>query len=88
MAGTRAGRAWTSSGVAKNVLASHGWLPEVEDVLEVQVSDRPGALGAISKRLGEAGVNINFVFIGPGGRREAVAFLGVSDIRAAVKALR
>src|ERR1700674_4908159 len=33
--------------VAKRVLASHGWHPEEEEVLEVEVSDKPGALGGI-----------------------------------------
>jgi hypothetical protein len=74
--------------VAKKVLASHGWPPEVEDVLEVEVSDHPGELGGVSKQLGEAGVNIKYVFVGPGGVRKAAVFLGISDMKAALRALR
>ena len=73
---------------AKKVLASRGWTPQEEEVLEVEVSDRPGALGSVAQRLGDAGVNIKYVFVGPGGARKATVFLAVSDLKAAVKALR
>ncbi len=73
---------------AKKILASRGWQPEVEEVLEVEVSDRPGALGGVAKRLGDAGVNIKYVFVGPGGARKATVFLAVSDLKASLKALR
>src|ERR1700694_3494532 len=74
--------------VAKRVLASHGWHPEEEEILEVEVSDKPGALGGIAKRLGDAGVSIKYVFVGPGGARKAAVFLAVSDMKAALKALQ
>ena len=73
---------------AKKVLASRGWTPQEEEVLEVEVSDRPGALGSVAQRLGDAGVNVKYVFVGPGGARKATVFLAVSDLKAAVKALR
>ena len=73
---------------AKKVLASRGWTPLEEEVLEVEVSDRPGALGSVAQRLGDAGVNVKYVFVGPGGARKATVFLAVSDLKAALKALR
>ena len=73
---------------AKKVLASRGWTPQEEEVLEVEVSDWPGALGSVAQRLGDAGVNIKYVFVGPGGARKATVFLAVSDLKAALKALR
>ncbi|HVI74273.1 MAG TPA: ACT domain-containing protein [Anaeromyxobacteraceae bacterium] len=73
---------------AKKVLASRGWTPQEEEVLEVEVSDRPGALGSVAQRLGDAGVNVKYVFVGPGGARKATVFLAVSDLKAALKALR
>jgi len=73
---------------AKKVLASRGWTPQEEEVLEVEVSDKPGALGDVAKRLGDAGINIKYVFVGPGGARKATVFLAVSDLKAALKALR
>ena len=75
-------------GAAKKVLASRGWTPQEEEVLEVEVSDRPGALGSVAQRLGDAGVNVKYVFVGPGGARKATVFLAVSDLKAALKALR
>ena len=75
-------------GAAKKVLASRGWTPQEEEVLEVEVSDKPGALGDVAKRLGDAGINIKYVFVGPGGARKATVFLAVSDLKAALKALR
>ena len=73
---------------AKRVLAANGWSPEKEEVLEVAVADKPGALGEVAKRLGDAGVNIKCVFVGPGGARKATVFLAVSDLKAALKAVR
>jgi hypothetical protein len=73
---------------AKKTLSAHGWTPAEEVVLEVDVSDRPGALGSVTKRLGDAGVNIKYVFVGPHGARGATVFLGVSDMKLALRALR
>lgn len=74
--------------VAKRALAAHGWQPVEEEILEVELPDRPGALGAVCGRLGEAGVNINQVFVSTAGGRKARAFIGVSDVKAALKAMR
>ena len=74
--------------VAKQVLGEHGWVPEEEEVLEVELSDEPGALGFAAKALGNAGVNIKYVFVGPGTGRKATVFLAVSDMAAAMRALR
>jgi len=73
---------------AKKVLASRGWPAEERDVLEIELADKPGALGQAATKLGEAGVNITHVFVGTGGARKATVFLGVSDLAAAAKALR
>ncbi len=96
----RAVNAWVESGegvvrivvdklaVAKKVLAARGWQAEERDVLELDLADKPGALGEAAAALGAAGVNITHVFVGTGGARKATLFLGVSDLAAAVKALR
>ncbi len=72
---------------AKRVLAAHGWQPEEEEVLEVELSDRPGTLGEAARALGEAGVNIRYVFVTTAGANKATAFLAVSDIQKALRAL-
>jgi hypothetical protein len=73
---------------AKKILAAHGWPPEEEEILEIELSDRPGTFGEAATRLGEAGVNIRYVFSSTSGGRKATVFLAVSDLKAALKALR
>jgi hypothetical protein len=73
---------------AKKLLSQRGWQPEERDVVEIEVADKPGALGLAAAKLGAAGVNITHVFVGTGASRKATVFLGVSDVAAATKALR
>jgi hypothetical protein len=73
---------------AKKLLAQKGWQPEERDVLEIELADKPGALGEAATKLGNAGVNITHVFVGTGLARKATVFFGVSDAVAAAKALR
>ncbi len=74
--------------LAKKVLAARGWQPDEEEILEVELADRPGTLGDVAKLLGDARVNITYVFVSTVGGRKATAFLGVSDMKAALRALR
>jgi hypothetical protein len=74
--------------VARKVLAARGLQVEEKEIVEVELPDKPGALAEKAVALGEKGVNITHVFVGPGGARKAVVFLGVSDVAAALKALR
>jgi hypothetical protein len=74
--------------VAKKALAARGWQVEEKEVVELELPDKPGALADKAVALGEAGVNITHVFVGPGGARKAIVFLGVSDVAAALKAVR
>lgn len=73
---------------AKKVLKARGWQPEEQEVLEIELPDKPGALGDAATKLGKAGVNITHVFVGTGNSRKATVFLGVSDLKAALKAVR
>ncbi len=73
---------------ATKVLAARGLHPEQEEILEVQLADKPGTLGEAAKALGDAGVNIKYVFVGPATARKTTVFLAVSDMTAALKALR
>jgi hypothetical protein len=73
---------------AKKALAARGWQVEEKEVVEIELPDKPGALADKAVALGEAGVNITHVFVGPGGARKAIVFLGVSDVAAALKAVR
>ena len=74
---------------ARKVLASHGWEVTEDDVLEVTLPDRPGALGAVADRLGAAGVNVQYAYVGTARSAQKVnLYLAVQDVRAASKALR
>lgn len=73
---------------AKRVLAARGWDPQEEEILEIRLSDKPGTLGEVANLLGAAGVNIKYAFVSASGGREAVVFLAVSDMKAALRALR
>jgi hypothetical protein len=73
---------------ANKVLVARGLSPEEEEVLEVELAHRPGTLGDAAKLLGDAGVNIKYVFLGPASARKAAAFFAVSDMEAALKAFR
>jgi hypothetical protein len=73
---------------AKKALSAKGYQVTEQDVVELELADKPGTLAEKAAALGRAGVNITHVFVGTGGARKATVFLGVSDIAAALKALR
>lgn len=75
--------------VAKRVFRKHGWETVEEDVIEVKVKDRPGALGDVADRLGERGVNVLYAYVGTAKSATQVnLYLAVADPSAALKALR
>jgi hypothetical protein len=74
---------------ARRVFAERGWEVKEEEVLQVTLADSPGALGRVASKLGKAGVNIEYVYVGgAGSARRLNAYFGVSDIKAALKAAR
>jgi hypothetical protein len=73
---------------AKKTLAAKGYQVTEQEVVELELADKPGTLAEKAAALGRAGVNITHVFIGTGPARKATVFLGVSDIAAAMKAIR
>jgi hypothetical protein len=74
---------------ARKVFAAHGWRATEEEVVAVTLADSPGALGRVATKLGRAGVNIDYLYVGTAGSaRKLNAYLGVSDVKAALKAAR
>jgi hypothetical protein len=74
---------------ARRIFAAHGWKTTEDDVVEVTVPDRPGALGRVADRLGSSGVNIQYAYVGTAKSASRVnLYLAVPDVKAAVKALR
>lgn len=60
----------------------------LHEVLIVEVADQPGALESISMRLGEAGVNVQYMYgTGNGHAGKARLVLRVDDVAAARQAL-
>jgi len=75
--------------VARRVFRKHGWETTEDEVVEVRVKDRPGALGAVADRLGARGVNVLYAYVGTAGSATHVnLYLAVTDVKAAQKALR
>ncbi len=72
---------------AAKVLRGRGLKPEEEDILEVKLSDRPGTMGEVAKTLGDAGINIRYVFVGTARGRKVTVYVSVEDLPAALKAL-
>ena len=73
---------------AQKVFAERGWETSEEDVVRVNLADKPGSLGRVAKRLGEAGVNIQYAYTGSAKSAERVnTYFAVSDLEAALKAL-
>jgi hypothetical protein len=70
--------------VAVRVLREHDLFPErVREVLSVTLEDEPGALGRYCRRLADASINLEAVYMAGerNGAKELV--LAVSDVRAA-----
>ncbi len=79
----------SSPAKAKKVLEGLGVRVTEEEVVRLTLPDKPGKLGEVGQRLGQANINVEYGYgtVGKGGKKADIA-LGVSDIAAATKALR
>jgi hypothetical protein len=73
---------------ARKVFTDLGWETTEEDVVKVTLADRPGSLGTVAKKLGKAGVNVQYAYTGSAGAERVNTYFAVSDLEAALKALR
>jgi hypothetical protein len=74
---------------ARKVFAANGWEFTEEEVLAITLSDTPGSLGKVAAKLGRAGVNIDYIYAGSAGSaRKLNAYMGVSDLKTALRAAR
>lgn len=79
----------SSPAKAKKVLQDLGVRITEEEVLRVTLPDKPGALGDVGARLAQANVNIDYAYATLGAAsKKADVVLAVSDLAAALKALR
>jgi len=51
---------------AKKALAAGGWETSEEDIIQIALADKPGALGIAASKLGAAGINIEYAYTGSG----------------------
>jgi hypothetical protein len=60
-----------------------------EEVLRLTLADKPGILGEVGSRLGQANINVDYAYgsVAKGGKKADVV-LGVTDLVGATKALR
>lgn len=79
----------TSPAKAKKVLMDLGIRVTEEEVLRLTLPDKPGVLGEVGNRLGQANINVEYAYgsVAKGGKKADVA-LAVSDLAGATKALR
>lgn len=74
---------------ARKVFQENGWETNEDEVVEVTLPDKPGSLGSVAKKLGQAGVNIEYAYTGSAKSAQRVnTYFAVSDLKAALTALR
>lgn len=74
---------------AKKVFDQLGLKYTEDQVIDVRVSDKPGALGKITRKLADHGIDIRFAYATIlRGAGHASIILGVSDVAAAAKIVK
>jgi hypothetical protein len=74
--------------VARKVFESLGWKTTVDDLVEVRIADRPGALARVADKLGNAGINIHYGYVGTARSASQVSlYLSVDEPAAALRIL-
>jgi hypothetical protein len=76
-----------SNEAAKKVFHKLGLKYQEEDVIASRVSDRPGALGRLTRKLADKQIEIKYAYgsILKGSGKEALIILGVSDVAEAAR---
>ena len=74
---------------AGKVLTGLGLEFTTEEVIAARMSDRPGSLGRITRKLAEHGIDIRYAYGSVAkDTKEAVIALAVSDVQAAAKVIK
>jgi hypothetical protein len=75
--------------VARKVFQDQGWKTSMDELVEVRIADRPGALARVADKLGAAGINIHYGYVGTARSASQVSlFLAVDAPAAALRILR
>ena len=76
----------TPLATARTTLDQLGFQYEEEDAIAVRVNDRPGALGRVTRKLADAGINVLYAYGSiVKGEERALIVMGVSDVAKAAK---
>jgi len=76
----------TPLAAAKKVLETMQLPYREEDAIALRITDRPGALGKVTRKLADAGVNVLYAYGSiVKGEQRALIVLGVSDVAKAEK---
>ena len=79
----------SSEETAQKILDALGSSYTEEDVLAVEVSDKPGALGKVTRKLADHNIDVKYAYgTIEKGVDKAMIVMGVSDLEAAVKVLK
>ncbi len=74
--------------VAKSALDAERLTYTEQEVAQVKLQHRPGEIARVASRLGEANININYVYCGlEPGTNTPLVFFGVTDLSQAAKIL-
>jgi hypothetical protein len=76
----------SSNAKAKKALAPLGLAIEEKDVVEVEMSNKPGELQKVAKKIADAGINIQYVYATAGGGKVTCVFKSADD-PAAIKVI-
>lgn len=72
---------------AKAALAQSGHMCMETDVLLIEEVERIGSAADVTGKLGDAGVNINYIYASSAGEGKSLMILGVPDVEKAERAL-
>ena len=74
---------------AQKVLDELGVQYTTEEIIAVRMSDRPGSLGRLTRKLAEKGIDIHYAYGSVSkGTKEALIALAVSDVAAADRIIK
>jgi len=77
----------TPTSGARDVLTEKHYNYYAEEVLGLMAENRPGELERIATRLGQAGININYVYGSTAGQAPFLLVMHVSDLKRALEQL-
>jgi hypothetical protein len=77
----------SSNAKAKKALAPLGLAIEEKDVVEVEMPNKPGELQKVAKKIGDAGIDIQYVYATAGGGKATCVFKSADD-QMAIKVIR